>query len=111
MNQSADELLQSAKEMASQGADDRTITFAMADQGIPDELIDETIAQLKKFRKSLARARGRKELLVGGSIVAVGIILAIVVNSSEMEYGFAFYLVPLGGLSLAARGLVRIMIP
>jgi len=106
---SFDDLYQKAMRYYSQGKDDQYIYFQLSEEGIEPRKIDEVLTAIKKFRKKAKRSDGVRSLVIGLSIIAIGMGLVWFINQSQGSYIVIAWGLPIFGLIIVAKGLMQII--
>ncbi len=101
--------LNQAKGMYAAGHNDRYIILQLADKKVPDESIDQIMANVKSIRKYTLRQQGIREVLFGLSFMVAGILIAYWVIDVGFLVRYIALGLPIGGVALSVKGLFNIL--
>ncbi|HNR15605.1 MAG TPA: hypothetical protein PKG90_02940 [Chitinophagaceae bacterium] len=101
--------LQIASSLQKQGFNDDQITLQLREQGVPDNLLQEVIQQLKTLRITRKRNTGFACCGIGVALLIIGCMLTILLYGSGGDIKLAMYGLTTIGVIFTLKGLADIM--
>lgn len=109
MKHNFDECLQEAKEMFAYGHDSKYIGFQLAEKGVPDEMIDEIIAEVKKLRKGVKKSIGMKQVIYGLSFIGAAILFTFISTDENSPVVYVLWGLAVVGVLTTMKGVANIL--
>lgn len=98
-----------AKSLWEEGHAHDRIILELSRRGLQNELIDEVLEHLKKFRYAKRRNRGMNLLAVGCVCLLLGFLCTLFVSYSDVTFQYSLYGFTLIGITLVIIGVADIM--
>ncbi|HEY0029738.1 MAG TPA: hypothetical protein VGC65_03180 [Bacteroidia bacterium] len=109
MKDKFDDCFEEAKVMLASGQDNKYIEFQLAEKGVPDEMINEVILEIKKLRKGVRKSVGSKQVIYGLSFLGVAFLFTLISTDSASPVIYVLWGLAITGLLIFMKGIANII--
>lgn len=106
---SPETLIQLAATLEKKGYNQDEITLQLRQQGAPEDLLQDVIAELKKIKLTKKRNNGFIWCAIGAALMAIGFIFTLFLFNTTGGMRFALYGLTTIGVGFTIKGLSDIM--